>query len=323
MIASSSPSIGEDVPSLPDEQVEFVLDARAGLVDEAAPGSDALIVTNRRVARVGSGQGSRVLTLLPLSNVSAVEALDAGRSLERLGQGILFLALGLALGGGSWVVLGVQVLSVLLGGLPALAGVYALAGWAFPDTEGQLRIHTFGQVVTQPLRSSAARRDAYAAATRLSALAWSEMLAGAVKLIEAATDGVAAVSESVPSAGEAEDADPSEEDDAQAAADGVATETDHVSESVPSVGEAEDADPSEEDDAQAATDGVAAETDQGPLTASSAGESEGSDPLQEDDDGVSADGVAAETARSEVISSDDAGRADSIWERIRGSSARY
>lgn len=180
------PSVCEHVPCLPDEQVEFVFDARAGLLDEHAPGGDALIATNLRLVRVGAGHGSRVLTMLPLSNISAVEALDTGRALDKLGQGILLLAVGLALGGGSWVVLGVQALSVLLGGLPMLAGVYALAGWAFPDTEGQLRIHTFGQVFAQPLRSSAARRDAPEAATRLYSLAWSETLAGASKPVETA-----------------------------------------------------------------------------------------------------------------------------------------
>lgn len=256
MVAFPLPNICEDVPSLPDEQVEFVLDARAGLLDEAVPGGDALIVTNRRVARVGSGHGSLVLTLLPLSSVSAVEALDAGRSLERLGQGVLLIAVGLALGGGSWVVLGVQVLSVLLGGLPALAGVYALAGWAFPDAEGQLRIHAFGQVVTQPLRSSAARRDAPAAAARLYALTWSDALASAVKLIEAAA----------------------------------------------SVTDAEDTDAAQEDIARAAANGVAEEQAQGAQSVE--------------------DGVAADMEQDAVASSYDAARADSIWERIRGSSAR-
>lgn len=276
MVAFPPPNICEDVPSLPDEQVEFVLDARAGLLDEAAPGGDALIVTNRRVARVGSGHGSRVLTLLPLSSVSAVEALDAGRSLERLGQGVLLIAVGLALGGGSWVVLGVQVLSVLLGGLPALAGVYALAGWAFPDAEGQLRIHAFGQVVTQPLRSSAARRDAPAAAARLYALTWSDALASAVKLIEAAA-----------SVADAEDTDAAQEYAAQAAA---------------SVADAEDPDIAQEGTAQAAANGVAEEQAQGAQSVE--------------------DGVAADMEQDAVASSYDAARADSIWERIRGSSAR-
>ena len=184
MNSDSSPNVCEHVPCLQDERIEFVFDARAGLLDERAPGGDALIATNLRLVRVGAGHGSRILTMLPLSNISAVEALDTGRALDKLGQGILLLAVGLALGGGSWVVLGVQALSVLLGGLPMLAGVYALAGWAFPDTEGQLRIHTFGQVFAQPLRSSAARRDAPEAAARLYSLAWSETLAGASKLIE-------------------------------------------------------------------------------------------------------------------------------------------
>lgn len=179
-----SPDICANVPRLPDERVEFVLDARAGLTDEPSPRGESLIVTNRRVVRAGAAQGSRVMTLLPLYNVSAVEVFAVGRSLERLGQGVLLLSIGLALGAGSWLVLGVQVLSVLLGGLPALAGVYALAGWAFPDTEGQFRIHSFGQVVAHPLRSAAARRDASEAAARLYALTWSEALAGVGKLIE-------------------------------------------------------------------------------------------------------------------------------------------
>lgn len=206
MNSVSPPSVCEHVPCLPDEQVEFVFDARAGLVDERPPGGDALIATNLRLVRVGAGHGSRVVTMLPLSNISAVESLDAGRALGKLGQGILLLAVGLALGGGSWIVLGVQALSVLLGGLPMLAGVYALAGWAFPDAEGQLRVHTFGQVFALPLRSSAARRDAPEAAARLYSLAWSETLAGASKPVEtadaaqeggpASTDG--AVAENAP-----------------------------------------------------------------------------------------------------------------------------
>ena len=184
---SPSPDICANVPSLPDERIEFVLDSRVGLLDEPAPRGESLIVTNRRVVRAGAGQGSRVTTLLPLYNVSAVEALVVGRSMERLGQGVLLLAVGIALGAGSWIALGVQVLSVLLGGLPALAGVYALAGWAFPDAEGQFRIHSFGQVITHPLRSAAARRDASEAAARLYALTWSEALAGVGKLIETTT----------------------------------------------------------------------------------------------------------------------------------------
>ncbi len=303
MISPYSPSICKDVPSLPDEQIEFVLDARAGLLDEAVPGSDALIVTNRRVARAGAGHGSRVLTLLPLSNVSAVEVLDAGRSLDRLGQGVLLLAVGLALGGGSWVVLGVQALSVLLGGLPALAGVYALAGWAFPDAEGQMRIHTFGQVVAQPLRSGAARRDAYAAASRLYALTWSEDLAGSVELVET----------TAPS------------DDAQAAADGVAGEAEQGAQDATD-GVAEEA----EQGAQDATDGVAEEAEQGAQPAADSVAEEAEQGAQDATDGATeaeqgaqpATDSAAEAAQGAGVSPNDDARANSIWDRIRGSSAR-
>ena len=333
MISPYSPSICKDVPSLPDEQIEFVLDARAGLLDQAVPGSDALIVTNRRVARAGAGHGSRVLTLLPLSNVSAVEVLDAGRSLDRLGQGVLLLAVGLALGGGSWVVLGVQALSVLLGGLPALAGVYALAGWAFPDAEGQMRIHTFGQVVAQPLRSGAARRDAYAAASRLYALTWSEDLAGAdIGVAEEAeqgaqdaTDGAAEEAEqgAQASADGAEEA----EQDAQDAADRVAEEAEQGAKASAD-GVAEEA----EQGAKASADGVAEEAEQGAQDATDgAADAEAEQGAQPATDGAAeaeqgaqpaADGAAEEAEQGAGVSPNDDARANSIWDRIRGSSAR-
>ena len=237
MNSDSSPNVCEHVPCLPDERIEFVFDARAGLLDERAPGGDALIATNLRLVRVGAGHGSRVLTMLPLSNISAVEAVDTGRALDKLGQGILLLAVGFALGGGSWVVLGVQALSVLLGGLPMLAGVYALAGWAFPDTEGQLRVHTFGQVFAQPLRSSAARRDAPEAAARLYSLAWSETLAGASKLVEivtaaaqdvgpAPTDGAPASTDGAPASMDGEPAPTAGPASADGAGGGSAPESD-------------------------------------------------------------------------------------------------
>ena len=318
MISPYSPSICKDVPSLPDEQIEFVLDARAGLLDKAVPGSDALIVTNRRVARAGAGHGSRVLTLLPLSNVSAVEVLDAGRSLDRLGQGVLLLAVGLALGGGSWVVLGVQALSVLLGGLPALAGVYALAGWAFPDAEGQLRIHTFGQVVAQPLRSGAARRDAYAAASRLYALTWSEDLAGSGELVEttassddaqAAADGAAEEAEQGAQAA-ADGVAEAEEQSAQAA-DGAAEETEQGAQASAD-GSTEEA----EQGAQDATDSVAEEAELGAQDAADGAAEEAEQGAQPATDG------AAEAEQGAGVSPNDDARANSIWERIRGSSPR-
>lgn len=163
------PHTSDDQPVLfmPGERVEFTLHAEAGALLAHQPEGDVLTVTNRRAIRTGASTGVRTTSLLPLGKITGVDVLDVSRPTERLGQGILLLVVGLALGGTSWVVVNLPIVSLLLGGIPILAAVYALAGWAFPDAEGELRLHAPGQTVSQPLRSTAARRDAYRAAQRI------------------------------------------------------------------------------------------------------------------------------------------------------------
>lgn len=174
------------VPLLPGESIEMVFDARNGLVSESDPRGEALVVTNERVVRDGLTEGSRVVSMFPLSDLTAVEVSDSGRSLERLGQGIVLAAVGLVIGGLSWFILEVQVLSVILGGLPILAGVYMLTGWVFPDTEGALHLYAPGHAIAIPLRSSAAREGVYAAMRRIYELRWVDP--AALEEVEAVLD---------------------------------------------------------------------------------------------------------------------------------------
>ena len=109
---------------------------RNGLVSKSDPRGESVVVTSERVVRDGVSEGARVVSMFPLQDLAAVEVSDSGRSFERLAQGITLAAVGLVLGGLSWFILEIQVLSVILGGLPILAGIYILTGWAFPDTEG-------------------------------------------------------------------------------------------------------------------------------------------------------------------------------------------
>ncbi len=160
------------VPLLPGESIEMVFDARNGLLSESDPRGEALVVTNERVLRDGVAEGARVVSMFPLSDLAAVEVSDSGRSLERLGQGIVLAAVGLVLGGLSWFILEIQVLSVVLGGLPILAGIYMLTGWAFPDTEGALHLYAPGHAIALPLRSATAREGVYAAMRRIYELRW-------------------------------------------------------------------------------------------------------------------------------------------------------
>ena len=176
MMNDSTDAVAQ-VPLLPGESIEMVFDARDGLVHESAPRGDALVVTNERVVRDGAADGARVVSMFPLNALAAVEVSDNGRSFERLGQGIVLVAAGLILGGISWFILEIQVLSVILGGLPILAGIYMLTGWAFPDTEGALQLYAPGHAIALPLRSTVARESVYTAMGRIYELRWGDQTA--------------------------------------------------------------------------------------------------------------------------------------------------
>ena len=125
------------------------------------------MVTTHRAIKVGVDGGKRTTSITPLDRVSAVEVTDSGRPTERLAQGLLFMGAGALLGWISWVVLGVALVSLLIGGLPILVSVYMLAAFVFPDEDGELTLYAGTHVVRQPLLSTVARRDAYAVAQRI------------------------------------------------------------------------------------------------------------------------------------------------------------
>ena len=173
MDESSSDAIA--VPQIPlraGESVRIVFDSRDGLIPASAPRGEAVVLTDQRVLRDGFADTGRVVTVFPLDELSAVEVASAGRSFERLGQGLMLLAAGLVLGGLSWIILEVLVLSVLLGGLPILGGVYSLTGWAFPDTDGALRLYARGHAIALPLRGNAAQATAHNAMQGIYELRW-------------------------------------------------------------------------------------------------------------------------------------------------------
>lgn len=154
------------------ETVEVVFDAKGGLGIESDPRTDAIVVTNERVVRDGVADGTRVVSMFPLRELAAMEVADNARSFEKLGQGIVLVAAGLILGALSWFILEIQVLSVILGGLPVLFGIYMLTGWAFPDNEGVLQLYAPGHAIALPLQSAAARESVYTAVQRIYELRW-------------------------------------------------------------------------------------------------------------------------------------------------------
>ena len=158
------------VPWLPDERFDMALDAHRGVVTSPTEGENVLTITTHRAILLTQEAGKRTTGLLPLGKLTGVEVIDVSRAVERLPKGLLLLALGAVLGWLSWVVVDVLFVSLVVGGLPVLASIYMLTGYAFPDQEGALVLHTGGYVLRQPLRSADARRDAYLIAHRLSEL---------------------------------------------------------------------------------------------------------------------------------------------------------
>ena len=161
----------DEVPLLPGERFDLALDAQLGVVGATAVGENILTVTTRRAILLTNEPGKRTTALLPLSKLTGVEVVDVHRATERLPQGLLLLAAGVLIGWLSWIVVGVVLMSLLVGGLPVLAAIYILTGYALPDQDGALVLHAGDYSLRQVLRSADARRDAHLVAQRLYELA--------------------------------------------------------------------------------------------------------------------------------------------------------
>ena len=156
---------------LPGERFDLALDAQRGVVTSSEVGENVLTVTTHRAILLSSETGKRTTALLPLSKLTGVEVVDVYRATERLPQGLLLLAAGALLGWLSWIIVNVVLLSLLVGGLPVIAAIYILTGYALPDQDGALVLHAGDYSLRQVLRSADARRDAHLVAHRLYELA--------------------------------------------------------------------------------------------------------------------------------------------------------
>ncbi len=155
------------LPWLPDERFELGFDSQHGGISHSSGSQHSLTVTSHRAIQSSRGSGRKSTSLLPLDRVSSVEVVDVTRPATRLAQGVLFLGVGGLLGLVAWAVLEAFLFVLVAGGLPSLVGVYLLAGYLFPDDQGELVLHAPGYAMRVPLRSADARRDAYLVAHRL------------------------------------------------------------------------------------------------------------------------------------------------------------
>ena len=163
-------SAGHQVSWLPNERFEVSLDARKGALTSPGGGPGTLTITNQRAILVRTSMSRRRTMLVPLAGLSGIEVVDVSRPQERLTQGLIVFGVGFILAWISWMVFATALISFLVGGVPVLVGVYALAGYAFPEGESELVLHSVGFSVHQPLLSTDARRDAHLVAQRISEL---------------------------------------------------------------------------------------------------------------------------------------------------------
>jgi hypothetical protein len=155
------------LPWLADERFEIGLDARQGVVTQPTAGHNILTVTSCRAIQLSQETGKHTTSLVPLERLSSVEVVNTSRPGTRMAQGALLLGIGILLGLVVWATLEALLLILIAGGLPTLVGIYLLAGYVFPDGQGELLLHADGLTLRTPLLSPAARRDAYLVAHRV------------------------------------------------------------------------------------------------------------------------------------------------------------
>jgi hypothetical protein len=161
---------GQSLSHLPGERFELALDAEHGMLTDPTPGSNTITITNQRAIRHSSEGGKHTTGVLNLERLSAMEIIDVGRPSRRLGQGLLSIGVSAVLGALAWALFSETLFVLILGGLPALTGVYLLSGYIFPDETGELTLYAGNYTMRLPLLTEDARSDAYLVADRISEL---------------------------------------------------------------------------------------------------------------------------------------------------------
>jgi len=161
---------GQSLSYLPGERFELGLDSKRGMLTDPTPGNNAVTITNKRAIHRSSEAGKHTTGVLSLERLSGIGIIDVGRPSRQLGQGLLSIGVGTVLGALAWALFSETLFVLILGGLPALAGVYLLSGYIFPDETGELTLYAGSYTMHLPLLTEDARNDAYLVVDRISEL---------------------------------------------------------------------------------------------------------------------------------------------------------
>ena len=155
-----SPELTEG-ENLHKENFQLGFDPRNGIVAPVKELANSIVVTPFGVSVSLKTDGAHTSATIPLNSISGIEIREPIRSRRRFYQGISLLLGGLALGFTAWVLLELFLLVLITGGIPIVASIYILTGFAFPDSQDELILHSLGGTFRLPLETDRAKLDSH------------------------------------------------------------------------------------------------------------------------------------------------------------------
>lgn len=148
------------VQLLPNEELWLVLHGKYGLLEDAPPQDDCILLTNQRLVGFVRGDGRERLVLMPLPEVDAVEVNDVAQRLTPLLTGgamilgavvVVWLAAALGIAG---------ILPWLIGGALAVLGAITASTYFVAEDAASILFRTPTTELALPLHTPEALRDA-------------------------------------------------------------------------------------------------------------------------------------------------------------------
>jgi hypothetical protein len=139
---------------LETEEFRFGIDSIKGTIDYPdEAGIDSILLTNLRVLKLGRTSESVTSTAVPIQQITSIDVVKVTKSNAKLLQSFALMLVGVSLSALSWLLLDVMAITIILGGLPTLAGIYLFSGWAIPDAKNELILYSNQQAISQSLQT--------------------------------------------------------------------------------------------------------------------------------------------------------------------------
>ena len=149
------------VQLLPNEEMWLVLHGRYGLLEDAPPEDDCILLTNQRLMGFISDDGREHLVLVPLQEVNAVEVNDVAQRVKPLLTGaammlgaavVIWLAAALGIAG---------ILPWLIAGALAVLGAVTASTYFIAEEAASILFRTRTTELALSLHTPKAQRDAH------------------------------------------------------------------------------------------------------------------------------------------------------------------